>query len=929
MKQQHLIILLLLTISSLGFQSCQNTPSFTKTGFESPLKEVEITFETRKIQAEAAQLVRLENGSSIQIPKDAFVDANGKKVTGKMDLGYRQFDDPADIIASGIPMTFKNEEGTTEQLESGGMFELRGSVGGEPVFVAPGKSIKTTLASSVVGAYDFYYLESDGAVETNSNSKWKKLTNTVDDIPASTFEAPDSFQLKYNIKEHPNLKPFEGLEWKLWEDNATRNPKSSANKGVLSEEWNRMEFSQPKMALKKTKAILGGTQSRISYAPDRTFFIADNNARIESYDMNGKLLASTNSVHEYSIVNFLSKDVFTYSNKDQNIVLTNKYLKTIAILENPYCLAYQEEKKQLYYLERNKDNYKSIFLTSLDSKGQQLFSIEFTLEDGEYTPMNKMFMTNDQKHLYLNVEAGVEVLDLEGKRVAFLEREETYNTIYYDFDNTKLNHYNWNYYYPGNYPKPSKNDVVTIVKKDGNLMIWDWKKDKKYTTKGVDIRDGKKESDYNITLRNNENYPFVTFREDGAKYTKTWYWEEDRMVENNLDNPYRGVSPMGKFVNIVAKADINKESGTFSGKITAYSGKEILSYKKASDGGEGPGIINYGQEEQFILVSIAQGDNILYDAKGNLIKDFTAYNSAVFYSFFNFDETLVYAYTLDGFITCWDLKGALLWETEVNELIVDPRYLLICDSSILITGDVNREYNLQGELMVDYSVHKNSSYYVIKGKTLQDNIILGGSNSFAEGVNFFAKKEALPNDPNIHQVTFYKDQKSFTTFIYLDAATKGMVDVYRAEQERLKIEELARKDVEMKLKRSFEIQSFGIYNWDRFYKDESETMVRCEAEFNLSTEYNDITVFLITGAEKNAVIEYTKETFEKFSFNTDYYNKLVAILPNNEIAVFENEDFKNLDIAKIKTAKKHQFEMKKMGGVAALEELKKMTAPPS
>jgi hypothetical protein len=924
MKQQQLIPLFLLTISSLVFQACQNTPSFTKTAFESPLKDVEIIFETRKIQAEEAQLIRLDNGSSLQIPKDAFVDANGNKVTGKMDLGYRQFDDPADIIASGIPMTFKNEEGSTEQLESGGMFELRGSVGGEPVFVAPGKSIKTTLASSVAGAYDFYYLESDGAAETNTNSKWKKLTNIVDDIPASTFQAPDSFQLKYNIADYPGLKLFEGVEWKLLEDNATWNPKSSANKGVLEEEWNRIEFSQPKMALKKTKTILGGQKSAVSYSPDRTFFIADNDSRMESYNLDGKLLASTNDVHKYSVVNFLSKDLLTYSNKKQNVVFSNKYLKTIGIIENAYCLSFQEETKCLYYLKRNKNDYKSISLEAMDAKGQQLFTKEITMEDGVYSPTNKMFLTNDEKHIYLNVKEGVEILDLKGKRVALLAREEAYETIYYGFDNTR--YYNDTYNYYTKHFESSKNKVVTIINRDGSLTIWDWEKNKTYKTKGVDVREKAEENNYNLYLYDNKNHPFVTFREDGAAYSKTWYWEEDRIVENSED--HIEVSPMGLFINVVTKEDLNKESNTFSGNITTYSGKKILSYKEASFVGEGPEIVNYGQEEKYILISIPKGENILYDSKGNMIKNFTAYNKAIFYSIFNYETTLVYAYTLDGLITCWDLTGTLMWETEVNELILDPWDLLICDSSILITGDVNKEYNLKGEMLVDYNIYKNKSYRAIRGRTLQDNIVLGG-RSYSEKECFFAKKELLPDDPNVYQVAFYKGGEKFTTFIYLDATTKGLVEKYRAEEQRLKIQELARRDVEMKLKRSFKVQSFGIYNWDRFYKDESETIVRCEAEFNLSTEYNDITVFLITGAEKNAVIQYTKKTFDKFSFNTAFYNKLVAVLPNNEIAIFENEDFKKLDIEKIKATKKHRFEMKKMGGVAALEELKKMTEPPS
>ena len=924
MKQQHLITLFLLIISSLAFQACQNTPSFTKTAFESPLKDVEISFETRKIQAETAQLIRLENGSSLQIPEDAFVDANGNKVTGKMDLGYRQFDDPADIIASGIPMTFKSEEGTTEQLESGGMFELRGSVGGEPVFIAPGKSIKTSLASSVAGAYDFYQLESDGATETSSNSSWKKLTNTVDNIPASTFQAPDSFQLKYNVAEYPSLKAFEDLQWKLLKDDADWNPKSSANKAVLETEWNRMEFSQPKMALKKTKAILGDQGSTISYSPDRAFFMADCDSRIESYDLEGKLLASTNDVHEYSVVNFLSDDLLTYSNKKQQVVFSNKYLKTIGVIENAYCLNFQEKKKRLYYLHRNKDDYKSIALGAMDAKGQQLFTKEITLEDGVYTPMNKMFLTNDQQHIYLNVKEGVEILDLEGKRVALLERKETYETIYYGFSNSKTNHYNWSYYRRGSYPKPSKNDVVTIINTDGSLTIWDWKKDKIHTTKGVDVREKSEENNYSLYFIEEKSYPFVTFHEDGARYRKTWYWEEDRIIDDS-DGVYRKVSPMGTFMEVVT----GNEDGTYSGKIRTYAGKEILSYDGMFYLVEGPSIVNYGQEERFILISIPEGDNILYDSKGNVIKNFTENNSAIYYSFFNIDQTLIYTYTLDGFITCWDVTGALIWETEVNALISNPSHLIICDSSILITGDVNKEYDLQGALLVDYNIYKNYSYAVGIGQTLQEHIVLKNSEYSYKAKHFLGKKEVLPDDPNIYQVTFYKDKKSFTTFVYLDAATKGVVEEYRAAQQRLKIEEFARKDVEMKLKRSFEVQSFGIYNWDRFYKDESETMVRCEAEFNLSTEYNDIAVFLITGAEKNAVIEYTKETFDKFSFNTDYYNKLVAVLPNNEIAIFENEDFEKLDIAKIKAAKKHRFEMKKMGGVAALEELKKMTAPPS
>lgn len=929
MKKQYLIISALFLVSLLVFQACKHRPSFGESAFVSPLEDVKIAFETQIIEAESAQLIRLESGSSIQIPKDAFVDANGNKVRGKMDLGYRQFDDPAEIIASGIPMNFQNEAGKMEQLESGGMFEIQGSVRGEPVFIAPGKSIKTTLASEVAGAYDFYYLEQKEGGES-TGSKWKKLTNSIDEIPVATFQAPDSFQAKYNLKDYPNLKTFEGIQWKLWQEEASWNPKTNANSWVLEEAWNRLEFSQPKMALKKQKAILENQKSDLRYSPDQTFFVASNDFQIESYAINGKLLGTTKDVHEYSYIRFLSKEFFTYSDENQDLVISNRYLKKIATIKNAYGLTYQHEKKRFYYLQRKGSDYRKILFKAIDNKGQEVFSNPINFPDGNYSPSTNLFLTNDQKHIFLKTKEGVKIVDLDGTEVALLDREEDYESIYYGFNynhNDNYYYYNW-FYNDKEYSRPSKHDVVTVVKKDGSLMIWDWKKDKKYVTKGVDVREKEKEEDnayhYHLYLNAHKEHSFVTFREDGAKYSKTWYWEENR-IEENTTAIYENVSPRGKFVDVIKEENTDQESGRFSGEVRTYAGKKILEYKDAEFVGEGLEIVNYGQEEQFILISIANGAHRLYNAKGKLIKDFKTYNANIFYSYFNRDETLVYTYTIDGWLACWNLEGTLLWETALNEAIatVYSYEMSIRDASIFLDNDIRKEYDLKGTLLLDYQMYTNCSYRSVEGETMNENMVLKDPLSR----HCFAKKEVLPDDPNIYQVTFYKDKKAFTTFVYIDGASKRLVEEYIAEQERLKMEEFARKDVELKLKRSFEIQSFGIYNWDRFYKDESETLVRCEATFNLTTEYNDINVFLITGVEKNAVIQYTKNTFDKFSFNTAYYNKLVAILPNNEIAVFENEDFKKLAIEEIRAKKKHRFELKKMGGVEAMEALKKITAP--
>jgi hypothetical protein len=79
-------------------------------------------------------------GTKITIPADAFVDAYGKPVTGKIDIDYKEYRDPVDFLMSDIPMHFNTPDGLVP-FNSAGMFTITASKDNAPVFLKDGKQL--------------------------------------------------------------------------------------------------------------------------------------------------------------------------------------------------------------------------------------------------------------------------------------------------------------------------------------------------------------------------------------------------------------------------------------------------------------------------------------------------------------------------------------------------------------------------------------------------------------------------------------------------------------------------------------------------------------------------------------------------------------------------------------------------------------------
>ncbi len=209
-----------------------------------PLKNVDIDYKNYSVDAKRGLVLRYyETGSVISIPANAFVDQEGKLITGAVDIKYREFHNPSDFFVSGIPMTY-DSAGTQYQFESAGMLEILAFQKGKPVFVNPAKKIIVEMLSqqgedkyniynynSVTGNWKYAYKDRAIAIDTNkqgdkknaplsflANRNKKSKANTDLLIPQKSNEQKFHFDVAIDSAEFPEIALYKGIEFEVYEN---------------------------------------------------------------------------------------------------------------------------------------------------------------------------------------------------------------------------------------------------------------------------------------------------------------------------------------------------------------------------------------------------------------------------------------------------------------------------------------------------------------------------------------------------------------------------------------------------------------------------------------------------------------------------------------------------------------------------------------
>lgn len=151
---------------------------------------------------------------------------------------------------------------------------------------------------------------------------------------------------------------------------------------------------------------------------------------------------------------------------------------------------------------------------------------------------------------------------------------------------------------------------------------------------------------------------------------------------------------------------------------------------------------------------------------------------------------------------------------------------------------------------------------------------------------------------------------------------------YEAKREKA-LERIAFQEDQAEFVRSFQIERLGIYNWDYLLKREDAVPVVADFDFGSDVPANmkkEITVCLITG-EGRTVITFPYSDWRNFTFSPGMGNRMVAILPGNQVATFSQEDFTR-EAAAIRQAKGKPYVFKMnvlQEKISSIADLKKVT----
>lgn len=191
MKYLVKIALLCLSISAWTQEECAfdfhffeenlkpSPPTFVTKGVQVPLPHLEIPFENFTFNSDDSEIFVIESGTLIDIPADAFLNAEGQIVKEEVQLFYREYNTPESILLSGLPMDYNTPEGKLP-MQSAGMFEIRArTTKGEELFPNPDKLIEVNLISEHKEDNFNYYEMNDSTGEWIEKGKDEIRSDTT------------------------------------------------------------------------------------------------------------------------------------------------------------------------------------------------------------------------------------------------------------------------------------------------------------------------------------------------------------------------------------------------------------------------------------------------------------------------------------------------------------------------------------------------------------------------------------------------------------------------------------------------------------------------------------------------------------------------------------------------------------------------------
>ncbi len=846
---------------------------------EPPFTDILSVPEKKMIVAERAQRVIFDDGFSVSIPQQAFVDQHGQSVTGEIELALKTYTSAASVLASGIPMHYRGEEGEG-MFQSAGMFDIRAFANGQALSLAEGKKLEVGFPTDIKGDYDFFKFETSN---NPSEGRWV-LESLNENKTARRTQATDSFRLKWNQGDFPELSPFEKVSWYL----ATpyRNPASEQHKWVLDTKWDAFRLSKPEMGFESPLKSDGIDQDVFSLdflMDSGTHFSFAKKKAFEVYGLNGTRVARYDAFKADDAIEsfrYLSPELVEI-NTVQGTVLFDWQRNRSFLLEGEYLRSLNNSHTRS--LTSLRGSFNEVFLNSLDGEALESFKVA----DDDWMKERKSGINADvfftENYVIQSDLNGLRQFDMDGKLIRAFE--QVFSRVLW-----------------------LENDLVLCVSKKGEVSTLDLAQNKFIypDLKGLNIRDS-------LVM-------------DGNNYS----WYSSRIVRDTVRNmvllteafvngsvPERNTVLLNYDTNEVVEldfiytpySDLEGQDMIFGTNFSDSTIRvfDLRSYRELYRAGlENPvSFFAYGTEmfagvnkgiEERILINTGPKKKLL-DMQGSIVLDFQAYDTTLFSPNF-IGDTLVAAYAKDNTYSVWNLDGTLLEQSTVREKY-PASYYVGSDGLNTSAGipKVRKRYAANGKLQYDFAGYEQTVF-------LRDSMVL----QLSENRWFLLKSMELP--PNAWQLTLTKGDQEFYTYVYLTEEVTRLMGSYENSFLERVAEETERQMEVDRFTRRYEISSMGLYNCDIVLRVPEGLIFAASFEAEGMELPSSTRLFHVIQRDGIAIGEIDMKRLDLFPLDPNESHRFIAILPRNKIAMFDFEESVEVDWAEVKAKGAYTFKMR-------------------
>jgi hypothetical protein len=228
-----LIILVGLSTYFYFFTAKTNEKTFAFNTVTPPFKNADIKFNEYQVETDKGAVLYYPSGTIITIPKDAFVDSEGKPVKGNVSVKYREMQTPEDLFISGIPMTY-DSAGTLLNMQTAGVCEFEAFKGDTAININSGNSINIDFSSPVENSgYSLLLFDSvlKNWIKIEDSTSVVNLDDYAENtvfIPRKADHSKPRFKLEYrDPSKFPEFEIYKNYSFEVSDNEKNYDPKES------------------------------------------------------------------------------------------------------------------------------------------------------------------------------------------------------------------------------------------------------------------------------------------------------------------------------------------------------------------------------------------------------------------------------------------------------------------------------------------------------------------------------------------------------------------------------------------------------------------------------------------------------------------------------------------------------------------------------